>query len=247
MLGASAGAAAPAASTAVAAVAGGQSSAVTGVITCARHQGSPHQRSAGHAVVVVLHQRARALMSLSAILISSGDEEHGRTVRGRASDDAEPDADRLTAHRLLRRGSVEKRAVSSGAGGGARHITVGSRGALSSKGLVGINGKAGIDHRHELPRAVIGRAVVQAGCRREQIQLESVDHVAGHKSQRQGRDIAQLLRRIVWLQGVHHDVIRRNPQPGRNALREVTEDLSHRDGIGHHERIIERVSEANLD
>ena len=89
-------------------------------------------------------------------------------------------------------------------------------------------------------------------------QLKLIGKIARDVGKGERGDVAQLLRRVRRLQGLHDDLVlgdaattvasqRAVRKPLRDALRQELEDLRHRYWAGHNETIVQGKEEADLD
>ena len=174
------------------------------------------------AVIVVVfrrrRRRARPLVSLASLSVPPGDDEHGRTVRGRACDAADQDADRRRAHR--RPAAV---VAAQGRAVLARFRVFGRAPAVgpvprARQRLVGQDREARVDHEHERRDAGVDVVVHLAG-RRLEVELERVDEVGRDEDQGERGDVVQLLGRVVRLKRVHGDLLDGDRQAVGDAQR----------------------------
>ena len=155
-------------------------------------------------------------MASTFLLVATGDVDHGGSIESCTSAGANTDADTGSAYGLGGSGvTADGSAVTSRCGGCCGRVLLVRGGAIET--CTGLDGQAGVDHRHQSADRRGGVAVeVADGC--VQVKLELVYEVGRNVSLRKSGHVAELVGGVVWHESIHLDVLSIDAQTIGNTL-----------------------------
>jgi hypothetical protein len=209
-----------------------------------------HERGASRLTLThlrVLGDGAAALVSLLSALVPAGNDEHGRAVGSGNTGGSESDS---SSGSLLRRGLFGGRATAAkciiGVVGRVRGCLAAGGGAITVQSGTVKNVDGWVNEAGHLADQLVG-VHVKRRVRVLVVRSEFLDHLVGHVSNSQSRDVSKLGCRIIGPERVHDDLILGHAKREAKGLGDKVEHLSRRDRLLDNEGVVQGVLVCQLN